>query len=300
MSDVWRDPSEALAGYERWLSGLPLAERTRREYLRWVRLFCGWLTDGVDAQAVGADPLMDRRARDYAARDFKRFLKLERALGPASVNLALAAVDHLYGHLGLDRANVRREELPRVAPRALDRDERRRLLRAIERASVRDRALVVLLLFTALRISEVVALDVDDLRISPRKGIVVVRSGKGDSYREVPLNALARQVLSEWLEQRKQLDVVDGERAVWISRAHTRLSPRAADASVRRVAKDAGLELSAHVLRHTCLTNLVRQGEDLVMVSEIAGHAKLETTRRYTLPSTADRQAAMERMEIEF
>jgi site-specific recombinase XerD len=300
VSDVWRDPSEALAGYERWLSGLPLAERTRREYLRWVRLFCGWLTDGVDAQAVGADPLMDRRARDYAARDFKRFLKLERALGPASVNLALAAVDHLYGHLGLDRANVRREELPRVAPRALDRDEQRRLLRAIERASVRDRALVVLLLFTALRISEVVALDVDDLRISPRKGIVVVRSGKGDSYREVPLNALARQVLSEWLEQRKQLDVVDGERAVWISRAHTRLSPRAADASVRRVARDAGLELSAHVLRYTCLTNLVRQGEDLVMVSEIARHAKLETTRRYTLPSTADRQAAMERMEIEF
>ena len=232
-------------------------------------------------------------------RDFERFLKLERALGPASVNLALAAVDHLYGHLGLDRANVRREELPRVAPKALERDEQRRLLRAIERASVRGWALVVLLLF-ALRISEVVALDVDDLRISPRKGIVVVRSGKGDSYRDVPLNALARQVLSEWLEQRKQLDVVDGERAVWISRAHTRLSPRAPDASVRRVAKDAGLELSAHVLRHTCLTNLVRQGEDLVMVSEIAGHAKLETTRRYTLPSTADRQAAMERMEIEF
>ena len=300
MSEEWRDPFEALAGYERWLSGLPLAERTRREYLRWVRLFCGWLTDGLDRQAVGADPLVDRRARDYAARDFKRFLKLERALGPASVNLALAAVDHLYGHLGLDRANVRREELPRVAPRALDRDEQRRLLRAIERASVRDRALVVLLLFTALRISEVVALDVEDLRISPRKGIVVVRSGKRDSYREVPLNALARQVLTEWLEQREQLDVVKDERALWISRAHTRLSPRAADASVRRVAKDAGLELSAHVLRHTCLTNLVRQGEDLVMVAEIAGHAKIETTRRYSLPSTADRQAAMERMEIEF
>ena len=107
-------------------------------------MFCGWLTEGVDTQAVGADPLVDRRARDYAARDFKRFLKLERGLGPASVKLALAA-DHLYGHLGLDRANGRREELPRVAPRALDRDEQRRLLRAIEHAEVRDRALVVLL-----------------------------------------------------------------------------------------------------------------------------------------------------------
>jgi len=85
-----------------------------------------------------------------------------------------------------------------------------------------------------------------------------------------------------------------------VTRAGARLSARAADASVRRVARDAGLTLSAHVLRHTCLTNLVRQGEDLVMVAEIAGHAKIETTRRYSLPSTADRQAAVERLEAEF
>jgi site-specific recombinase XerC len=121
------------------------------------------------------NPLVDRRARDYAARDFKRFLKRERRLGPASVNLALAAVDHFYRHLGLERANVRREELPRVAPRALDRDEQRQLMRAVERAEVRDRALVVLLLFAALRISEAVALDLEDVRISSRKGTVVVQ-----------------------------------------------------------------------------------------------------------------------------
>jgi site-specific recombinase XerD len=299
VSDGWLDPVAVLESYERWLDGLPLAERTRREYLRWVRLFCGWLVEGMDARAVGADPLADRRARDYAARDFKRFLKLERALGPASVNLALAAVDHFYRHLGLEGANVRRERLPKVAPRALDRDEQRLLLRAAERAEPRDRALVVLLLFAGLRISEAVALDLDDLRISSRKGIVVVRQGKRDAYREVPLNALVRAVLGGWLDRRAAL-ARDGERAVFVSRGGGRLSARAADASVRRVARDAGLDLSAHVLRHTCLTNLVRQGEDLVMVSEIAGHMKLETTRRYSLPSVADRQAAMERMETEF
>ncbi len=84
MVEGWRDPAEALAAYERWLVGLPLAERTRREYTRWVRLYCGWLRDGIDERAVGADPLVDPRARDYAARDFKRFLKSERMLGPAS------------------------------------------------------------------------------------------------------------------------------------------------------------------------------------------------------------------------
>jgi hypothetical protein len=49
----------------------------------------------------------------------------------------LAAVDHFYGHLGLDRANVRREELPRVAPRTLARDQQRRRLRAVECADQR-------------------------------------------------------------------------------------------------------------------------------------------------------------------
>ncbi len=79
--EKWRDPAEALAAYERWLVGLPPSKRARREYTRWVRLYCGWLRDGIDERAVGADPLGDPRARDYATRDFKRFLKSERMLG---------------------------------------------------------------------------------------------------------------------------------------------------------------------------------------------------------------------------
>jgi len=193
--DGWRDPLQALEAYETWLGRQPLSPRTRGESLRWVRLFCGWLGEGVDEQALGADPLTDLAARDYAARDFKRFLKSERASGPASVNLALAAVDHLYRQLGLGRANVGRESLPVAAPRALSRDEQRRLLRAAERAGARDHALVVLMLFAGLRIGEVVALDVDDVTISTRKGMVVIRSGKGDAYREVALKALVRAVL---------------------------------------------------------------------------------------------------------
>ncbi len=296
----WRDPVQALAGYETWLEHQPLAPRTRQEYRRWMRLFCAWLGDGADERALGADPLVDLAARDYAARDFKRFLKSERALGAASVNLALAAVDHFYRHLGVGRANVRRESLPQTAPRALSGDEQRLLLRAAERAGPRDRALVVIMSFAALRIGETVALDVEDLAMSTRKGLVVVRSGKGDAYREIALNALVRAVLSEWLDERSKLNVKATERALFLSRNRKRLSARAADAAVRRVAADAGLELSAHVLRHTCLTNLVRQGEDLVMVAEIAGHVRIETTRRYSLPSKADRQAAMERLEVDY
>jgi site-specific recombinase XerD len=53
-------------------------------------------------------------------------------------------------------------------------------------------------------------------------------------------------------------------------------------------------------LRHTCLTNLVRRGSDLVLVAEIAGHKRLETTRRYSLPSIEDREMAMEGIHIDY
>ncbi len=84
-----------------------------------------------------------------------------------------------------------------------------------------------------------------------------------------------------------------------VGRGGGRLTPRAVDLVVRKVAHAAGLELSAHVLRHTCITKLVRKGSDVVLVAELAGHRRLETTRRYSLPSQADRQLAMDGLEIE-
>ena len=95
-----------------------------------------------------------------------------------------------------------REQLAHAAPRALDDDEQRALLRAAEAARPRDRAIVVMLLHTALRLSEVVALDVEDVRISARKGVVIVRSGKGDAHREIPLNPTARRALDARLAAR--------------------------------------------------------------------------------------------------
>ena len=251
-----------------------------------------WLAGRRDGAKAVADP----KARDYAARDFKRHLKVDRGWKPASVNLALAAVDHLHRFVGLGPANVKREPLPQAAPRALAVEQQRELLRAAEASRARDRAIVTLLLYTALRLGELVSLDVDDVSISARKGLLVIRSGKGDLYREVPLNPSSRQALADWLRERT---AADEERALFIGPQGRRLSARAVDLVVRSVAARAELKLSPHTLRHTCVTNLVRSGNDLVLVAELAGHRRLETTRRYSLPSAADRQAAMDALEIE-
>ena len=285
-----------LAAYLCWLEGRPLAARSREAYAHQVRRYLAWLGD---RSLVDGDPLADGDARDWAARDYKRHLKAVQRWKPSSVNLALAALDSFYTQLGLGRPVVRREDLPANAPRAITVEEQRRLLRIAERATARDRAIVVVLLYTGLRLAELVALDIDDVRISARKGLVIVRSGKGDAYREVPLNALVRQVLEEWLAERKA-KAGDGERSVFVGRSGRRLSKRSVDDVVRGLGKDAGVSLSAHLLRHTFLTRMVRQGSDLVLVAELAGHRRLETTRRYSLPSDIDRLLAVESLQIDY
>jgi site-specific recombinase XerD len=282
----------AVARYLVDLERAPLAARTRDTYGQHVRTYAAWLAGRPEPGVAITEP----RGRDHAARDFKRHLKLERGWKPSSVNLALAAVDHFNRFLGLGPANVKREPLAQAAPRALSEEQQRALLRAAEVSRPRDRAIVTVLLYTALRLHELAALDVGDVSISARKGLLVVRSGKGDAYREVPLNRSCRGALEDWLKPRATMKT---DLALFVGPQGRRLTPRSVDRVVRGVAARAGLELSAHVLRHTCVTNLVRGGSDLVLVAELAGHRRLETTRRYSLPSAADRQAAMDGLEIE-
>jgi site-specific recombinase XerD len=284
----------AVSRYRSDLERAPLAVRTKEAYRAHVEAYGGWLAGRRD----GRDALADPRVRDYAARDFKRYLKSERGWKPASVNLALAAIDHFNRFLRLGPANVKREPLAQAAPRSLSEDQQRALLRAAEASRPRDRAIVTLLLYTALRLHELAALDVEDVSISARRGLLVVRSGKGDAYREVPLNRPCRDALEAWLATRPERGG-DGRRGLFVGPKGARLTPRSVDRIVRGVASRAGLELSAHVLRHTCVTNLVRAGNDLVLVAELAGHRRLETTRRYSLPSAADRQAAMDALQLE-
>lgn len=95
---VLTDVALAQLEFERWLERQPLADRTKREYARNVRVFLGWLTGDAEWDA---DPLTDRLARDHAARDFRRWLKIQGRAAASTVNLALASLDALYRQRGL-------------------------------------------------------------------------------------------------------------------------------------------------------------------------------------------------------
>jgi len=282
-----------LDSYTAALAAAPLAAQSRRTYTSKARQYLAWLS----AAAVDGDPLGTSSGRDWAVRDYRNHLQGVLKRKPATVNNALAAIDDLYSRRGLGPANAARVEVPAAAPRALGERAQVRYLRAVAaRPSPRDQAVALVPFYAGARIAETVALDVVDLRVSARKGTMRIY-GKGQRVREVPIHAQLRGALTAWLHERSEWPGAGDTPALFLNQRGARLSVKAAHDIITGIADDAGLaddEITAHVLRHSFATTLVRGGTDLVIVAELLGHARLETTRGYTRPSAEDRARAVD------
>lgn len=291
------DPLEAcLDHHERylaWLKRQPFSDQTRRAYQARTKHFLGFLAaSGEDIRTI----IQNESERSFVLREYKRHLKQVQKSSPATVNAYLTAIDHFFQFNGLPSMKVTREELPQEAPKALSKAEQKRYLRAVSSCRrSKDRAIALLMYYTGMRIGECAALNEADVSIAGRRNRVIIRNGKGDRYREIPLNVEAREAIREWLRERNQkFDGKKIEEALFLNPQGKRLTTASLDLIVRKIGQSCGLIVSAHTLRHTCLTNLVRNGNDLVVVAEIGGHKRLETTRRYTLPTLSDKERALD------
>jgi integrase/recombinase XerC len=287
------------ADYVTALTRAPLAGETPRIYASQIRGFLAWL---ADADLPG-DPLADARFRDGAVRDYRGYLQTVLRRRPASINLALAAVSDFFVRSGLGAPNAARLDLPQAAPRAFTGAENVRWLRVVEQqSSARDRVLAYLGRYAGLRISERVGLDVRDVALSARKAVITVHSGKGGKFREIPAHPVLHQALMVWVyEERPGWPGAGASDALLLNARGARLGTRGADKILGRIAEQAGIEdYSTHVDRHSFATELLRErGADIVLVAALLGHARLEETRRYTLPSFDEKAAAVAGLAID-
>ena len=236
--------------------------------------------------------------------EFLEHLERDRGNGVRTRNVRLAAIKAFFrflefrcpGHLDL-AAQVRaipakKGDMPLIG--SLDRTETRALLDAPDPgtvAGVRDRAMLCLTYNAGLRVSELVGLALDDLKMPALDEVHVI--GKGRRHRILPLWKETRRVLRDWLAIRPH----GADRPLFLNAMGTGMTRRGfakrlalhAQTAAHSVPSISGKTVSPHLLRHACALHTLEATGDIRKVSLWLGHSSLQTTEMYLRADPADK-----------
>jgi integrase/recombinase XerC len=270
---------------EKFLASL----RGRNASAHTIKAYRGDLENFV--QYVGA-----RKWRDIDHVIIRGFLShlYEKGLSKTSVARTLSAIRSLYrwlGQEGLVEHNpaslVSAPKLPKKLPRVPTIEEINSVLDSdmaeIAAFPERDRLLLELLYGCGIRNSELVGIDLDDVR--PSSEAILIR-GKGKKERYVPFGDRVNEALRDYLPARQAVLSQCRTRtsALVINRRGGRLTTRSVGRIIKRIAISKGLspDTHPHTLRHAFGTHMLEEGADLRAIQEMLGHERLSTTQRYT------------------
>lgn len=248
--------------------------------------------DDVDLTLIRSVTLTDIYAYlSFLSRDRKR----NRSSAASSYGLQastrarkVAAIRSFYKYLVnkaklLEENPIQELDSPRQRqslPRYLTLDECIQLLESIEGVnSERDFCIITLFLNCGIRISELVGLNLSDIREDRLRVL-----GKGNKERVIFLNAACQDALQDWMAVRSQQAASDPN-ALFLTRTHSRITTAGVHYMLKKRFQAAGLDsekYSAHKLRHTAATLMLQSGVDVRTLQEVLGHEHLNTTQIYT------------------
>jgi len=275
-----------------------LSDRSQTSYRGDLERLWGYLTED------GADPIRLEDVGPLHVKDFVAHLRDDRGYKPRSLSRAMSTLRVFFGFLVRrgkitkdPAASLHNPKTPRKLPVYLVEDEMRRILAVHDpgaREGERNRTILVVFLFTGLRLSELVGLNWGDVDFG--SGVLLVR-GKGAKERLTPMHAL----VSASLKQLRPPAANSGDAAVFVDGEGTRLTPRQAGYIVRKAVEGAGLSrrITPHKLRHTFATQLLRRGASLIEIKELLGHSDISTTSIYTHTNVERLRRAVDRIDMD-
>lgn len=234
----------------------------------------------------GADLLTaDAQALSAHARELQR-----QGLSPRSISRALSALRGFYENLVVlgerednPAVNLLPPRLWRPLPKVLSEEQVESLLAAPDLSTplgLRDRAMLELLYATGLRVSELIGLQLPQLRLDAG---FLVAFGKGSKERIVPVGESAEEWVKRWLLDVRPQVSRGRHQAVFVNYAGDPMTRMGFWKILKGYGVQAGIrDLSPHVLRHSFATHLLEHGADLRAVQTMLGHADISTTQIYT------------------
>ena len=271
-----------------------------KDYLTVEKGLAGLTVSSYESDLIQFAEFLETRRRGLLQarrEDVRAFLSqlFSNSVKDRSVARKLSALRHFYKYLLLDRLVQNDPTLeidsPRqwkVLPKSLAGSEIDSMLKAVGPTSdsklaaamaQRDRAMLETLYASGLRVSELINIKLEDLKLE--LGHILVR-GKGDKERLVPLGRAAQDAIRVYMEQSREV-LLQGRVSpvLFVRRGGSRLTRQRAWQMVT-AASASGRHASPHALRHSCATHMVENGADLRTVQTILGHADISTTQIYT------------------
>ncbi|MEA2461319.1 MAG: integrase/recombinase XerD [Actinomycetota bacterium] len=277
------------ARYERGLSANTV-QSYRRDLVMWQN-YC--------AKRSIKGPPTHEELTDFLGRLRGGKEPASKPLAPSSVARMIVSLRSLYRYLAREgkievdpTSKLAAPRRPRSLPKAITLEDVARLVESPARDLLgrRDRAALETLYGSGIRISELVALDVDDIDLE--EGSLLVRSGKGSKARRIPLGRKALAAVGDYLsvtrpELLKRSAAGAARGALFLNARGGRLTRQGCWKLLKGYAESAGLgpRVSPHTLRHSFATHMLDGGADIRVVQEMLGHASLATTQVYTLVS---------------
>lgn len=213
-----------------------------------------------------------------------------KGMGSKSLQRELSAIRSFYTFMlknGLTESNpaqhIKAPKQARKLPKVLDVDQINGLLEAGTSSplEIRDLAMFELFYSSGLRLSELRALNVNDLDLHDRS--LIVLSGKGDKSRVLPIGSKAVQAINNWLQERAKNTTI-ADNALFVTTKGKRLAQRSIELRLEQWCKKKGIQehVHPHMLRHSFASHLLESSQDLRAVQELLGHSNIGTTQIYT------------------
>lgn len=256
--------------------------------------------DAIDIHALDIDFMKTVRLEDAYA--FLTYCQRVRGNDSAARARKAVSIKRFYRYLSLDQRYIDKNPLQELEspklrksqPKYLTLDQSLDLLHCIDgNFRERDYCIITLFLNCGLRISELVGLNLSNIRSDNTMTVI----GKGNKERTIYLNDACQAALRRYLQVRPA-DGLQDRNALFISRNNRRISVRAVQNIVEKFLDKAGLSgqgFSAHKLRHTAATLMYQHGHvDVLLLKEILGHENLATTEIYTHISDSQLKKAVD------
>ena len=263
------EPTE-LVQYRRALKRKNYSVHTVKSYLNILDQFMRWLTvplSEVSRKEIGAyvDHLLRKRRTPKTITCHLQ-----------TIRLFFDYLSHEEGRSILNPVTRISLRLPKPLPRHLKDDQVRKFFEGI--TDLRDRAMFMLMLRCGLRVQEVAGLTIDAIEYQRRQ--IFVFHGKGAKDRVVYMSEDARSALLAYLEKRssKARGLFLVQKGLMRGKP---ISVRGIQKRIEYYARQSGLNVSCHRLRHTMATQLLNADADLATIQDLLGHGQITTTQRY-------------------